>query len=168
MDLDDNADRIFVMGVRDAYPKILNGVQRAQWLEALARRIDEELVVSGIGVLTQGDDPAATLSKIIGWHCQVALDPAVSSDAAALVKKGWDMAIASMQSAVGEALRSLAGAEPSSYVFADTEVVGQEPEVMPASLYGIVGSKPKPLEPGLHLDSGEFIPADQLPAWHPV
>jgi hypothetical protein len=48
--------------------------------------IDNELVVAHLGVA--GDDPRADLNKLINWHCAVALDPAVSSDAAALIERG--------------------------------------------------------------------------------
>ena len=34
------------------------------------------------------DDPRESIDRLISWHVQVALDPAVSSDAAALVEVG--------------------------------------------------------------------------------
>lgn len=47
--------------------------------------IDEALVVAHIGVATE---PYDDLNKLLQWHHDIWLDPAVSSDAAALVEQG--------------------------------------------------------------------------------
>ena len=47
--------------------------------------IDEALVVAHIGVATE---PYDDLNKLLQWHHNIWLDPAVSSDAAALVEQG--------------------------------------------------------------------------------
>ncbi len=38
------------------------------------------------------DDPRESVNRLINWHVSVALDPAVSSDAAALVQLGREQA----------------------------------------------------------------------------
>ena len=47
--------------------------------------IDEALIVCALDCTSSHDDPKAALSKLIDWHVQVALDPAVSSAAQALI-----------------------------------------------------------------------------------
>lgn len=54
-----------------------------KWRQA----IDHEMVVAHLGVAKPEDDPAALLHKIIQWHVDVALDPAVSASARALIEK---------------------------------------------------------------------------------
>lgn len=53
--------------------------------DAWRRTVDDMLTVCG-GVAS--DDPRESVDRLINWHVQVALDPAVSSDAAALVEVG--------------------------------------------------------------------------------
>lgn len=54
------------------------------WREAMI----DELVVCHIYSAKHDDDPKQALHDAITWNVTVALDPAVSSDAAALVEKG--------------------------------------------------------------------------------
>jgi len=51
------------------------------WREA----IEEECTVAEIGWV---DDPVVSLRNLIDWHVKVSLDPAVSSDAQALMQRG--------------------------------------------------------------------------------
>lgn len=53
------------------------------------KAIDNEMVTCCLGVCK---DPVNDLYNIINWHVDVALDPAVSSDAAALIEKGRSQA----------------------------------------------------------------------------
>lgn len=53
------------------------------WKQAII----DEAIVSWTYNGDNKDDPRKVLPELIAWHCQVALDPAVSSDAANLVKK---------------------------------------------------------------------------------
>ena len=48
--------------------------------------IDEALIVCALDCTSSHDDPKASLAKLIKWHVQVALDPAVSSAAQALIE----------------------------------------------------------------------------------
>lgn len=50
--------------------------------------IDNELVCCHILNESNHNDPRKALQDIINWHVQVALDPAVSSDAQALIERG--------------------------------------------------------------------------------
>lgn len=54
-----------------------------KWRQA----IDHEMVVAHLGVAKPEDDPSALLRKIIQWHVDVALDPAVSAGARALIEE---------------------------------------------------------------------------------
>lgn len=54
----------------------------AEWKEAV---LDQCAVVHSA---FYEDDPKKTLDTIIDWHVMIALDPLVSSDAAALIAKG--------------------------------------------------------------------------------
>jgi len=55
-----------------------------QWKAA----IDDELVCCHIGTTDSFPDAKSALKNLIDWHVSVALDPAVSSDARALIDKG--------------------------------------------------------------------------------
>lgn len=55
-----------------------------QWKAA----IDDELVCCHIGTTDSFPDAKAALKSLIDWHVSMALDPAVSSDAQALIDKG--------------------------------------------------------------------------------
>jgi len=48
------------------------------------RAVDDMLVVCH---MTASDSPRESLNRLIHWHCVIALDPAVSSDAMKLVEK---------------------------------------------------------------------------------
>lgn len=48
----------------------------------------DELVICGIYTKAHELNPRKSLHDVINWNCQVALDPLVSSDAAALVESG--------------------------------------------------------------------------------
>ena len=50
--------------------------------------IDDELVCCHIGTTDSFPDAKAALKNLIDWNVQIALDPAVSSDAQALIEKG--------------------------------------------------------------------------------
>lgn len=50
--------------------------------------IDDELVCCHIGTTDSFPDAKTALKNLIDWHVQIALDPAVSSDAQALIEKG--------------------------------------------------------------------------------
>lgn len=49
--------------------------------------IDDELVATE-NCIVDGDDPKAKLRELIDWHVAVALDPAVSNAAQALIDRG--------------------------------------------------------------------------------
>jgi len=51
-------------------------------LKAWRDTVDDMLTVCH---MVASDDPRESINRLINWHCSVALDPAVSSDAAALV-----------------------------------------------------------------------------------
>lgn len=53
-----------------------------KWYDA----VDNECVIAWIPLYE--DDPRKTLQGLISWHCLVALDPQVSSDAQALIDMG--------------------------------------------------------------------------------
>lgn len=55
-----------------------------QWKQA----IDDELVCCHIGTVDTFPDAKTALKNLIDWHVQIALDPAISSDARALVERG--------------------------------------------------------------------------------
>ena len=48
----------------------------------------ESLVIAGIYNRSHELDPYKAINELIDWHCQVAIDPAVSSDAEELIRKG--------------------------------------------------------------------------------
>lgn len=52
------------------------------WREA----VEEELVACGN--MTASDDPRESVRRLIDWHCAVQIDPAVSSEAQALIERG--------------------------------------------------------------------------------
>lgn len=60
-----------------------------EWREALINELCNIHVYS----LVHDADPRRALQDVIDWHCGVAIDPAVSSDAAALIERGIDVAI---------------------------------------------------------------------------
>lgn len=77
-----------------AISKDKEGIDKNPWKDA----VTEACVVSCIGF---SDDPKSTLVNLIQWEIQTALDPAVSSDADALIQKGkreqdvaWAVALA--------------------------------------------------------------------------
>ena len=89
------------VGVHD----YLNGAGRPDWsprawiIEAMRKAMDElnspwkdavinELVVAHIYRAEHDSDPRKAIRDAITWNCQVALDPAVSSDARALIERG--------------------------------------------------------------------------------
>jgi len=55
-----------------------------RWREAIIN----ELVIAHIYSKEHDDNPRKAIQDAISWNCAVALDPAVSSDAQALVEKG--------------------------------------------------------------------------------
>ena len=57
---------------------------RNEWREA----VHDELVTTWTLSSENKDDPRKALQDIINWHVRVALDPAVSSDAQALIERG--------------------------------------------------------------------------------
>ena len=64
--------------------------ERNKWIRAL----DEEMVACHLGVFNAKDDPKTTLSKLITWNQDVALDPAVSSKAQELISKEREECVA--------------------------------------------------------------------------
>lgn len=73
-------NEVHALGVRAA---VLAERERNEWKRAM----DQELVSLHLGTTdTPGyDTPKGALDEIIKWHTTIALDPAVSSDAAALI-----------------------------------------------------------------------------------
>ena len=59
-----------------------------KWREA----IDQALIVACIGTAEPHDDPKERLAKLIDWETKIALDPAVSSEARALIARGQNCA----------------------------------------------------------------------------
>ena len=57
--------------------------EREEWTKAL----DAEMVACHLGVFNAEDDPRAAIAKLLAWHQDVALDPAVSSRAQELILK---------------------------------------------------------------------------------
>lgn len=62
----------------------------SDWKEAVIN----ELVVCHILTEEHERNPRKAIKDAISWNCEVALDPQVSSDAQALVDRGYDKAIA--------------------------------------------------------------------------
>ncbi len=60
---------------------------RNEWREA----VHDELVTTWTLSAENKDDPRKALQDIINWHVRVSLDPAVSSDAKALIERGKAM-----------------------------------------------------------------------------
>ena len=60
---------------------------RNEWREA----VHDELVTTWTLSAENKDDPRKALQDIINWHVRVSLDPAVSSDAQALIERGKAM-----------------------------------------------------------------------------
>jgi hypothetical protein len=72
------------------------------WLRA----VDEEMVMTHLGIAEATDDYEVAkkkLASLIQWHVTVALDPAVSEDAQALIDQGRQSAGATGQEPVGVA-----------------------------------------------------------------
>jgi len=67
---------------------IVTPVPMNRWQAA----IDREMTTAMLGVANDHDDPHALLQQIIQWNVMVALDPAVSDGAAALVDSGLALA----------------------------------------------------------------------------
>jgi hypothetical protein len=68
--------------------------------------IDEAMVVAHIGVADEASDPHDCLNRLLEWHHDIWLDPAVCSEAQALVDKGKSEGQAERDAAVA-ALRQL-------------------------------------------------------------
>jgi len=72
--------------VNEGYRKfatLIAAKERDKWIRA----IDEEMVACHLGVFNAEDDPKAAIAKLLAWHQDVALDPAVSSEAQELIAK---------------------------------------------------------------------------------
>ena len=80
--LDDAIDRL-----RAALAKPELEPPRDEWREA----VHAELVTTWTFSAENKDDPRKALQDIINWHVSVSLDPAVSSDAQALIERGKAM-----------------------------------------------------------------------------
>lgn len=52
------------------------------------REVIEALIINCIFIAEHEHNPRRALNDLISWEVQVALDPAVSSDAAALIERG--------------------------------------------------------------------------------
>ena len=78
-----NREQLRIYAIAYARAAVLAERERSPWKAAL----DQELVSLHLGTTdTPGyDTPKAALDAIIQWHVKIALDPAVSSDAAALI-----------------------------------------------------------------------------------
>ena len=50
--------------------------------------IDDALVVNCLDPTGDHEDPRAALARLVAWETQIALDPAVSSEARALIEQG--------------------------------------------------------------------------------
>jgi hypothetical protein len=66
---------------RYRFAALVADAEREKWIKAL----DAEMVSCHLGVFNSGDDPRAALAKLLAWHQDVALDPAVSSGAQNLI-----------------------------------------------------------------------------------
>lgn len=66
-----------------------------KWRQA----IDHEMVIAHLGVANPEDSPAALLQKIIQWNVDIALDPAVSAGARALIEEEREAWRASLEPA---------------------------------------------------------------------
>jgi hypothetical protein len=65
------------------FAELVAARERDKWIRA----IDEEMVSCHLGVFNVEDDPKAAIAKLLAWHQDVALDPAVSSEARELIAK---------------------------------------------------------------------------------
>lgn len=60
--------------------------ERADRADKWRQAIDDALIVAHLGTAEHDDDPVVLLEKLIKWHVDVALDPAVSEKAIALIE----------------------------------------------------------------------------------
>lgn len=72
-------DEEFRLAIRAAYAQ--GAAQESQWREAVLN----ELIVAHIYTKEHDTNPRKAIQDAITWNCQVALDPAVSSDARKLI-----------------------------------------------------------------------------------
>lgn len=84
-DLTSYAERkAYQRGVGDARRADKETPESNPWKEAL----DEVLVVSGLDCIGANETPEQAISRLLTWEVTVALDPAVSSAARALLERG--------------------------------------------------------------------------------
>ena len=67
----------------ERFAALVAAKEREEWTKAL----DAEMVSCHLGVFNAEDDPRAAIAKLLAWHQDVALDPAVSSRAQELILK---------------------------------------------------------------------------------
>jgi hypothetical protein len=65
------------------FAALVAAAEREEWTKAL----DAEMVSCHLGVFNAEDDPRVAIAKLLAWHQDVALDPAVSSRAQELILK---------------------------------------------------------------------------------
>ena len=80
------------------------------WREAVI----DELMSCHIYRREHEENPRKAIHEIIGWNIRLALDPAVSAEARALYRRGWN-----------EAIEAAATVTPSKTAAAECETVGQ-------------------------------------------
>ena len=68
------------------------GLQQAQSRNEWKDAVIDELITAHVYQKEHDTDPRKAIQDAITWNCQVALDPAVSSDARALVERGLQQA----------------------------------------------------------------------------
>jgi hypothetical protein len=94
------------------YPGAAPQVARAEpWRQA----IDDALVAGGQDCLGPDESPAAAVNRLISHEVRVALDPAVSSEAQALIERGRAEPAGGRderEDALREALELIAGTDP--------------------------------------------------------
>ena len=66
---------------RYRFAELAVAAEREKWIKAL----DAEMMSCHLGVFNAEDDPRTALAKLLAWHQDVALDPAVSSGAQELI-----------------------------------------------------------------------------------
>jgi hypothetical protein len=67
----------------ERFATLVAAKEREAWTKAL----DAEMVSCHLGVFNAEDDPRAAIAKLLAWHQDVALDPAVSNRAQELILK---------------------------------------------------------------------------------
>ncbi len=77
-----NRDGVY-MDALERFAALVAAAEREEWTKAL----DAEMVSCHLGVFNAEDDPRAAIAKLLAWHQDVALDPAVSSRAQELILK---------------------------------------------------------------------------------